>query len=79
MNSEICYMIQTHCHGTLKSRFSSSCLIVGLGYISIVLLILQKTNNVRFEVAFLFKYRFCEILFLRGAIYAGSYFANCFF
>ena len=42
-------MIQTHGHGILKSSFSSSCLIVGVGFISRVLVVLEKTNNESFR------------------------------
>ena len=37
-------MIETHGHGILKSSFSILCQIVGVGSISRVLIVLQKTN-----------------------------------
>ena len=43
-------MIQTHGYGILQSSFSSLCLIVGVGSITRVLIVLQKTNNVSFEM-----------------------------
>ena len=46
-------LIQTHGHGILKSSFSSLCLIVGVGFISRVLMVLEKTNNKSFEMPFL--------------------------
>ena len=46
-------MIQTYGHGILTPRFSSLCLIVGVGFISRVLEVLQLTNNVSFEMLFL--------------------------
>ena len=45
--------IQTHGHGILKSSFFSLCLIVGVGFISRVLVVLEKTNNKSFEMPFL--------------------------
>ena len=43
-------MIQSHGHGILNSGFSILCLIVGVGFISRVLVVFQKTNNVSFEM-----------------------------
>ena len=51
-NSEICTMIQTHGHGLLKSSISSLCLNVGVGSISRVLVVLEKINNVGFEMPY---------------------------
>ena len=52
-NSQICCMIRVHGHGILKSFSSSLCLIAGVGFIIRVLVVLQKTNNVIFEMLFL--------------------------
>ena len=73
-NFEICSRIQTHGHGILKSSFSSLCLIVRVGIISRVLVVLQKTNNISFEVLFLWDAVFvrchlCWVLFLWGGIF----------
>ena len=67
-------MIQIHGHGILKSSFSTFCLIVGLGSVSRVLVVLQKTNNVSFEMPFLCDvifvgHHFCEVPFMLGAIF----------
>ena len=67
-------MIQIHGHGILKSSFSTFCLIVGVGSISRVLVVLQKTNNVSFEMPFLCDvifvgHHFCEVPFMLGAIF----------
>ena len=67
-------MIQIHGHGILKSSFSTFCLIVGVGSISRVLVVLQKTNNVSFEMPFLCDVifvgrHFWEVPFMLGAIF----------
>ena len=67
-------MIQIHGHEILKSSFSTFCLIVGVGSISRVLVVLQKTNNVSFEMPFLCDVifvgrHFCEVPFMLGAIF----------
>ena len=56
-------MIQTHGHGILKL-----CLIVGVGFISRTLVLLQKNNNV------VVRYHFCEMPFMLGAIFVRWYF-----
>ena len=53
VNSQIFSVIQTNGYGILKSSFSSLCLILGVGSISRVLVVLQKTNNVSFEMSVL--------------------------
>ena len=45
-------MIQAYGHGILKSRFSSLFLIVGVGFISRVLVVLEKTNDKSFDMLF---------------------------
>ena len=71
-------MIQTHGHGILKSSYFSLCLIVGLRFISRVL-VLQKTNNVSFEMPFLWdivftRCHFYELPFMFSAIFMRWYF-----
>ena len=71
-------MIQSHDHGILKSSFFYSivislnitllCLIVGVGSIRRVLVVLQKANNV------VVRYRFCEMSFMLGAVFARWFF-----
>ena len=46
-------MIQTHGHGILKLCFFSLLLIVGVGSITKVLVVLQETNIVSFDMPFL--------------------------
>ena len=75
----MCCMIQTHGHEILKLFFSSLCLIVGVGFISRVLLVLQKTNNISFEMPFLWDAVFvicnsCEVPFMLGTIIVRWYF-----
>ena len=57
----ICCRTQTHNHGILKSILT---LIAGAGSISRVLVVLQKTNNISFEMVFFVRCRFCEMPFL---------------
>ena len=68
-------MIQTHGHVILKSGFSRLCLIVGVIFISRVLEVSLKTNNVSFDMPFLcdvvfVRCRFCEVPFILGACFA---------
>ena len=56
-------MIQTHGHGILKSSFSSLCLIVGVGFISRVLVVLEK------PIIKVLRYHFCEVPFKLAAIF----------
>ena len=72
-------MIQTHGHGILKSSFASFCLIVRVDSISRMLVVLQKTDNVRFEMQFLWdaifvSCHFCDVPFMLGAIFVMWYF-----
>ena len=67
-NSKVCSMIQTHGYGTLKSSFSSLWLIVGLGFISMVLVVLEKSNmSFLWDVVFMRCY-LCWLPFLWGDI-----------
>ena len=64
-------MIKNYGHGVLKPSFFHSrvipiislCLIVGLGPVTSVLLVLQKTNNV------VVRCHLCWVPFLRGSIF----------
>ena len=72
-------MIQTHGLGILKSSFSSKYLIVGVGSISRLLVVLQKTNNASFQMTFLgdaicVRCHFREVLFMLGVIFVRWYF-----
>ena len=75
-------MIQTHGHEISKLSFSGLCLIVGVGFLSRVLVVLQKTNNVSFKMQPFVRCcegdvrccHFCEVPFMLGAIFVGWYF-----
>ena len=71
--------IQTNGQGISKSSFSSLCLIVGIGYINMVLIVRQKTSNVSFEMPFLsdadfVRCHFCDVPFMLGGILVRGYF-----
>ena len=72
-------MIQTHGHEISKSSFSGLCLIVGVGFLSRVLVVLQETNNVSFKMQLFVKCCIYEMPFLRGAIYVGCHFCKVVF
>ena len=64
-------MVQTHGQGILRSCFSSLPLFVGLGSISRVLLLCQKTNAVRLSLLWDAIYvgcHFFEVVFLIGGV-----------
>ena len=55
------------------------CLILGVGFISRVLVVLEKTNNKSFVMPFLWdaafvKCHFCEVPYMLGAIFVRWYF-----